>query len=60
MLVELFVPCEDFVDGLLRGDFENVGMVCDHVDKFDESGLFGEFTDDVLLVFPPLDFVIGF
>ena len=60
MLVELFVSGENLVDGLFRWYFKNVGMVGDHVDKFDGSGLFGEFTNDVLLVFPPLDFIVSF
>jgi hypothetical protein len=60
MLVELFVSREDLIDGLFGWYFENVCMIGDHVDKFDGSGLFGEFTDDVLLVFPPLYFVVSF
>lgn len=60
MFVELFVSGENLIDGLFGWYFKNVGMIGDHVDKFDGSGLFCEFTDDVLLVFPPLDFIAGF
>jgi hypothetical protein len=41
MLVKLFVSGEDLIDGLFGWYFKNVGMIGDHVDKFDGSGLFG-------------------
>jgi hypothetical protein len=35
-------------------------MVCNHVNEFNGARLFSQFPDDILLVFPPLDLIVGF
>jgi hypothetical protein len=41
VFIELLVPSEDFIDGLLGRHLKNVCVVGDHVDELDGSGLFG-------------------
>jgi hypothetical protein len=35
-------------------------MVSDHIGEIDLSGLLGQLADNILLVLPPLDLVLGF
>lgn len=60
MLVVLFVASQDLVDGLLRGDFNDRGMIRKHVDQLHFPAFLGQLADDIVLVLPPLDFIVGF
>lgn len=59
MLIEFLISGEHFADGLLGGDFEGGAVIVDHVDDLYPPGFLGEFSDDVVGVLPPLDFVVG-
>lgn len=60
VFIELLVSSKNLIDCLLRRYLKDVGVVGDHVDELDGSRLFGQFPNDILLVFPPLDFIVGF
>jgi hypothetical protein len=53
MNVDLLIPSENFVDRLLFRNFKQIFGIAQCVNDTELLRLFGEFSDEVVLVFPP-------
>ena len=57
MFIKFFIPGKNFVNGLFLRNMESIDMISDNIGDINGSCFFSQFSNYILLIFPPFNLV---